>query len=317
MLKVSLDRNYEQMADITSEFHSEYTAMLLVQWTLSLLGPLWLGRWAAKQATSPQQAVGYGTVVGLSVLFTYGLMWIALSPVNGLLRLGFLLLVPLAGALGGRWAGANLAKFSRSVPPAIQPQAYELPPQTPWGPAAGSGPDVYYQMGITAAMGARREEARGHFNRVLQMNPYYLPAWLQLANLADTPEQAWNYIQQARAVNPNDPAVVQAVNLIWPQVAANAARSQSRKAEGQEVATEVEFPAIQPPPVIAPPDSPASELPTELDILSERPTLRELPSEPPTDIDQLPSVPDLPPDVPPDTSLDEKEKHSDTFDPWG
>ncbi len=50
-------------------------------------------------------------------------------------------------------------------------------------------------------------------------------AWLQLANLADTPEQAWNYVQQARSINAADPAVMQAVDVIWPKVAASAQQS--------------------------------------------------------------------------------------------
>jgi hypothetical protein len=81
-----------------------------------------------------------------------------------------------------------------------------------------------YNLGVAAAMGGRREEAREHFTRVLQDQPRNVAAWLQLANLADTPEQAWNYIQQARAINANDPAVQEAVNIIWPQVQANLQR---------------------------------------------------------------------------------------------
>ncbi len=264
LMKMSVERTYDQAGEITTDYHREYTVLLMAQWALALLAAVWMGRWAAKRATSPQQAVGYGTAVGLGLMFSYGVLCIAFSLVNPLLRLGFFLLLPPAGALGGRWAGANLARFRQPGQPPLQPQPYGFPQQpvqqTPWGQPAGSGPDVYYNMGIAAAMGARREEARDHFTRVLQMNPYYLPAWLQLANLSDTPEQSWNYVQQARAINPNDPAVVQAVNVIWPQVAANATRSQQARSESLlreiEAPTEVEFPAIQPPPVIMPPQVP-------------------------------------------------------------
>jgi hypothetical protein len=99
-------------------------------------------------------------------------------------------------------------------------------------------------MGVQAAMGGRREEARQHFTRVLQMQPRNIAAWLQMANLADTPDQAWNYVQQARSINPADPAVMDAVNVIWPQVAASGAqrnlpRSQPAYPGGQQDDTEI------------------------------------------------------------------------------
>ncbi len=75
------------------------------------------------------------------------------------------------------------------------------------------------------------------------LNPRHVPAWLQLANLADTPEDAWNYIQQARLISPNDRAVQQAAELIWPQVSAHAQRQNP--------------PTNQPPYAGATPDDPA------------------------------------------------------------
>lgn len=325
MIQMSMNQAYDEVNDITSDYGTEYALLLTVQWAMALLSTLWMGRWAAKQAISPEQAVGYGTAVGLGVMFSYGVVCIGFSLVNPLLRLGFFLLLPLAGVLGGRWAGANLDKFRRQR---SQPYGFPQQPVTPWSspglgqpslgqPTVGMGPDVYYNMGVTAAMGARRDEARAHFSRVLQMNPYYLPAWLQLANLADTPEQAWNYVQQARAINANDPAVVQAVNLIWPQVAANAARSQQTR--GGSLLREIEGqtePVIQPPPVIVPP--------AQQTLPDAPPAVPTVASDLPTEQDQLPVVPDLPADIPPDeseditdTPSDKKEKHPDTFDPWG
>ena len=86
--------------------------------------------------------------------------------------------------------------------------------------------------------------------RTLQIDPRHLLAWLELANLADTPEEAWGYIQQARALEPNHPRVVEAVNIIWPQI--------QHKAAGGDV------PLAQPPFPGAGPDDPGvirSQLP--------------------------------------------------------
>jgi hypothetical protein len=92
-------------------------------------------------------------------------------------------------------------------------------------PLAVSKADVFdvmvaFNMGVGAALGERREEARFYFSQVTQADPANLTAWLYLANLSTTPLEAWSYIQQARAIDPNDPAVVQAVNLVYPQVEA-------------------------------------------------------------------------------------------------
>ncbi len=77
---------------------------------------------------------------------------------------------------------------------------------------------VAYSMGASAVMGGRREEARYYFSQVTQADPRNIGAWLYLANLATTPLEAWSYIQQARAVDPANPAVQEAVALVWPQV---------------------------------------------------------------------------------------------------
>jgi hypothetical protein len=120
-----------------------------------------------------------------------------------------------------------------------------------------------------AALGGRREEARQHFTRVLQMQPRHVAAWLQLANLADTPEQAWNYIQQARSISPTDPAVIQAVEVIWPQVAANAEQQgPSRLQPPYQGATPDDasipsstLPDVAAPDELKPPEAPGAEAP--------------------------------------------------------
>ena len=77
---------------------------------------------------------------------------------------------------------------------------------------------VAYNMGVAALLGERREEARYYFVQVTQADPRHIGAWLYLANMATTPLEAWSYIQQARAIDPGNPAVQEAVTMVWPQV---------------------------------------------------------------------------------------------------
>jgi hypothetical protein len=77
---------------------------------------------------------------------------------------------------------------------------------------------VAYNMGVAAILGGRREEARYYFVQVTQADPDHIGAWLYLANIATTPLEAWSYVQQARAISPNHPGVLEAVTIIWPQV---------------------------------------------------------------------------------------------------
>jgi hypothetical protein len=77
---------------------------------------------------------------------------------------------------------------------------------------------VAYNLGVAAALGGRREEARYYFVQVTQSDPGNVSAWLYLANLSTTPLEAWTFIQQARAIDPGNPGVVEATTLVWPQV---------------------------------------------------------------------------------------------------
>jgi drug/metabolite transporter (DMT)-like permease len=77
---------------------------------------------------------------------------------------------------------------------------------------------VAYNMGTAAVLGGRLEEARYYFSQVTQADPQHVGAWLYLANLATSPLEAWNFIQQARAIDPGDPVVLEAVAIVWPQV---------------------------------------------------------------------------------------------------
>lgn len=77
---------------------------------------------------------------------------------------------------------------------------------------------VAYNLGVAAALGNRREEARTQFVQVTQVDPRNVGAWLYLANLATTPLEAWSFLQQARAIEPGNPTVQEAVNVVWPQV---------------------------------------------------------------------------------------------------
>ncbi len=212
-----------EVKSITHDYGSELNLQYGVQWGIAVLTTLWFARRAARRAATPAQAAGTGLVVGFGVAFTYGVVCVMFSLAMIVMRLVFFVLLLAAGALGGWLAGPNLQP---AAPPSRDPLK-------PFGPAPGYGgaispgsrPETYYNMGVQAALGGRREEARQHFTRVLQMQPRSTAAWLQLANLADTPEQAWNYVQQARSINAADPAVMQAVDVIWPKVAASAQQS--------------------------------------------------------------------------------------------
>jgi hypothetical protein len=77
---------------------------------------------------------------------------------------------------------------------------------------------VAYNMGVAAVLGNRLEEARYYFVQTTQLEPRHIGAWLYLANIATTPLEAWSYVQQARAIEPSDPLVQEAVGVVWPQV---------------------------------------------------------------------------------------------------
>jgi hypothetical protein len=77
---------------------------------------------------------------------------------------------------------------------------------------------VAFQMGVAAAAGGRNEEARYYFTQVTRADPRQVRAWLYLAHLATSPLEAWGYVEQARAIDPSNPQVVDAVEVVWPQV---------------------------------------------------------------------------------------------------
>jgi hypothetical protein len=212
-----------EVTSITHDYGPELNLQYGVQWGITTLVTLWFARRAARRAATPAQAAGTGLVIGLGVAFTYGVACVMLSLAVIIMRLLFFGLFIAAGAVGGRLAGSDLE-------PDVKPKHEPLAPFAPTpgfggAPTPGARPETYFNMGVQAALGGRREEARQHFTRVLQMQPRSTAAWLQLANLADTPEQAWNYVQQARSINPTDPDVMHAVDVIWPKVAASAQQS--------------------------------------------------------------------------------------------
>jgi tetratricopeptide (TPR) repeat protein len=210
------------MEDIYQDPPPTLNVLFLIQLGLVVLVAFWMTLWAARPSESAQQAYGYAALVFLGVLFSYGLLVLARLPSSFVVKgLFFLALIGGCG-IAGQVAGQRIGRY---LPPApVTPPGQGFPPHPASHLPPGANPQTYYNMGVQAALGGRREEARQHFTRVLQMQPRNIPAWLQLANLADTPEQAWNYVQQARSINPTDPAVLDAVNVIWPKVAANAAQ---------------------------------------------------------------------------------------------
>lgn len=257
----SPDQANAELQDLIHDYGATINLMYGAQWTLITLITFGIARRTARQADSPEQAVGYGILVGLGVVFSYGLLCVLLlSLASPILQFTFFVLFFAAGYLGGRAGSRRLLPPGTAVPPLLPGFGRPTPSPTPSpggysGRTTGENPDTFYNMGIMAALGGRRDEARQHFTRVLQMQPRHVSAWLQLANLSDTPEQAWNYIQQARAISPNEPAVKQAVEVIWPQVAANAARQGPPRAQAPFLGPAV--PTTQPP--VSPDTGPADE----------------------------------------------------------
>jgi len=199
-------------------------------------------RIARKYAVSPQQATRYGIAIGAGSVLSLGVC-VVCNTTSVPIKLIVLGLLFAAALLGGQLAGQNLALGSGPQrAPGFDPyQPGGSLGSQPFGarPAPGMvsaepAPDVYYNMGVQAALGGRREEAQQHFKRTLQANPRHIAAWLQLANLAATPEEAWNFVQQARAIDATDPAVLAAVNVVWPQVAARAGQKPPDSGAGTE-----------------------------------------------------------------------------------
>ncbi len=213
----------------------------------------WQAHWAALTTRTPEEAMGHAFAVGLGILVGYGALLLLFGPtilvIKLLFYIGLLAVSAVAGRIAGQKIGPDVPAFAPvggPVPGPFRPPIPSQPGGQMGGGARPGSPDVFYNMGVSAAMGGRRDEARQHFTQVIQLNPRHIPAWLQLANLADTPEQAWDYVQQARAINPNDPAVVQAAGVIWPKVAANAQALAASPPPDQE-------PPVQPPASISPP----------------------------------------------------------------
>ncbi len=236
---------------------TDLNIIFAIQLGFLLVLALWQANWAAQQSDSPQQAVGHGLIVSLGILITYGALVLFFAPTSLWIKLGFAIGLIGVGWWGGQIAAQNLHKTKRTAPfqpatPFGSPIPGGLPPSSPlYGAPASPGmnPDIVYNMGVSAAMGGRPDEARQHFTRALQINPRFIAAWLQLANLATTPEEAWNYIQQARALNPADPAVVQAVGVIWPQVARRAKAASQTSASPDDVPPPFD-PGDAPPPAV-------------------------------------------------------------------
>jgi hypothetical protein len=225
-LQGEMDRIIEESTNPSSALNS----LSMVAWALTAGATYIMARRTArKHAESPPQAVGYGAAIGLGVFIAYGLC-ICSASVAFPLQLLFLILIIAGGVFGGQSASTSLGQPQpaprRDVPRA--PSAFPTSPEQIAAPTPGGNPETYYNMGVMAALGGRRDEARQHFTRVLQMQPRHVPAWLQLANLADTPEQAWGYVQQARAISPHDPAVLEAVSVIEPKLAARADQAPPR-----------------------------------------------------------------------------------------
>lgn len=223
-LREEIDKIFDEAAEGSSTLNN----LSIIQWAITAAVTAGIAyRTARRNAISPAQGTGYGVAIGAGTLLVY-LLCILGATVGIPVKLVFMLLIFGAGVFGGQFGGQNPspeAVRASDTPPGRMPSGLpgSLPPGQLSGAPSGENPETYYNMGVSAAMGGRREEARRHFTRVIQLQPRNVAAWLQLANLADTPAQAWEYVQQARTISPHDPAVQQAVDIIWPKVQADQA----------------------------------------------------------------------------------------------
>lgn len=224
-LEEQQDQLQEEMDRIikeSTESSSALSVLSMVAWALTAGATFFMARRTArKYAESPQQAIGYGAAIGLGVFILYGLC-ICSASVTFPIQLLFLGLIVAGGIFGGQSASTSLGQAPGKRTTGRGPSVFPPSPDRTSIPTPSGNPETYYNMGVMAALGGRPDEARQHFTRVLQMQPRHVPAWLQMANLADTPEQAWGYVQQARAISPHDPAVIEAVRVIEPKLAARA-----------------------------------------------------------------------------------------------
>jgi tetratricopeptide (TPR) repeat protein len=255
-----------KLRDFFADYQGQILGMLALfcgQSVVMLGVTFWFARRAALQATSRAQANGYGVVIGLGVAVAVATICVLINPATLFFGIVFMAFIVMAALVGGWQAGQRL---DRTAPPFEPGHAAGAMPPGMLAAPQGSDASVYFNMGVTAAMGGRREEARQHFRAVLQLQPRNVPAWLQLANLADSPAQAWEYIQQARAISPNDPAVVDAVNVIWPQVQGEvpgAPRAQPPYKGGAMDDTEIPRSTLPGPDETAPPEPDDDEPPAE------------------------------------------------------
>lgn len=227
-----INRLQEALVNTLSNPNAEVNVHYIVQWALSALITFYIAQRTARTASTPQQAMGYGLAIGIGTALSYGVLCVMCSPTTIVLRMVFFALLLGAGYSAGQVASQNLSPQTGAGPTMLRPGA---PPRRSQDPSLPTGrrstptarpaspprdPQIDYNMGVQAALDGRKAEARDHFTRVLQYQPRNVQAWLQLANLADTPDQAWTYVSQARSIAPDDPQVRDAVAIIWPQVEA-------------------------------------------------------------------------------------------------
>ncbi|HEY86210.1 MAG TPA: ABC transporter permease subunit, partial [Chloroflexi bacterium] len=76
-----------------------------------------------------------------------------------------------------------------------------------------------FQKGLAQTKAGHKAEARNYFRQVLELAPNNDTTWLYLAGVSDNPANAFNAIQQAEALNPNNPGLTKAqawFKETWP-----------------------------------------------------------------------------------------------------
>ncbi len=97
--------------DVVAEYRTELYVQNIMQWSLAVLVTfIFARRGARKAASSPEQASGYGLLIGLGSMMTFGALCMMCNDLVAqfLVRVMFMGFMVGAGYLGGRSGGSSL-----------------------------------------------------------------------------------------------------------------------------------------------------------------------------------------------------------------
>jgi len=133
------------------DYEGELTIYYAVQWTLVAAVTYIVAGRMARRAAAPAQAAGYGLLIGVGVLVSYGAFCVAMTIAPGGIKLLYLMLLVMAGYFGGRSAGGRLLPADVAAPQQLRPPRPYFGPSQP-----GVRPEIFYNMGVQGAAATKR-----------------------------------------------------------------------------------------------------------------------------------------------------------------